>query len=146
MVKRKPSLSFSSFGKDFTKPRESETVSSQVFLTEELRNMSFYRGTSRGFGTRGGSWRGKDSRGQAKSPAPPAPLGQIVDRINIKALLIEQDAPTIQDVKYVASYNWLEGKYPIMLVPGKRPEWNHIDTFLPSLPYGRLQIVSINTG
>jgi hypothetical protein len=60
------------------------------------------------------------------------PLGQIVDSINIKALLVEQDAPTIQDVEYVASYNWLEGKAPTILVPGKRPEWNHIDHSLTS--------------
>jgi hypothetical protein len=97
--------------------------------------MSFYCG-SRGFGTRGSSWRGKDRRNQAKSPVPSAltlPLGQIVDSISIKALLVEQDAPTIQNVEYVASYNWLEGKSPIILVPGKRPEWNHIDHSLTSM-------------
>ncbi len=60
---------------------------------------------------------------------PGAPLGHIIDSINIKALLVEQDAPTIQDVKYVASYSWLEGKSPIILVPGEHPEWNHNDNF-----------------
>ena len=134
--KGKPYLSASCFGKDFTKLRESDTVNPQIFhLRINLSQMSFYRGSSRGFGTRCSSWRGKDRRSQAKSPVPSAltlPLGQVVDSISIKALLVEQDAPTIQDVEYVASYNWLEGKSPIILVPGKRPEWNHIDHSLSS--------------
>ena len=32
---------------------------------------------------------------------------------------MEEDAPTIQDVQYVASYNWLNGTSPVILVPGQ---------------------------
>jgi hypothetical protein len=53
---------------------------------------------------------------------PPLPLGAIIDRINIKAILIEETAPTIENVEYVASYNWVEGKSPVILVPGQLPE------------------------
>lgn len=88
--------------------------------------MTSYRGTSRGFGRRGGggSWRGNDSRSRAENRQPPAltpprPLGPMIDSINSKTLLIEEDAPTVQDVEYVASYNWLDGRSPIILVPGQ---------------------------
>jgi hypothetical protein len=78
------------------------------------------RGTSRGFGRGGGSWRGKDSsRSRAEPLTPPQPFGPTIDSFNSKTLLIEEDAPTIQDVEYVASYNWLDGKSPIVLVPGQ---------------------------
>lgn len=91
--------------------------------------MASYRGTSRGFGTRG-SWRGQDSQTrtstrsraenlQLPTPTPPRPFGPTIDSVNSKTLLIEEDAPTIRDVEYVASYNWLDGKSPIILVPGQ---------------------------
>lgn len=53
-----------------------------------------------------------------KAEAPPAPLGPTLDNIDIKTLLIEEAAPKIADVEYVASYNWLGGKSPTILVPG----------------------------
>jgi hypothetical protein len=90
--------------------------------------MSSRRGNSRGFGRRGGgggSWRGTSrSRGRAenrqpRSPSPPLPFGPTIDSFNSKTLLIEELAPTIQDVEYLASYNWLDGKAPIILVPGQ---------------------------
>jgi hypothetical protein len=68
---------------------------------------------------RGSSWRGRDNRGQIENTAPTEPFGATIDSINIKTLLVEEDSPTIQDVEYVASYNWLDGKSPIILVPGK---------------------------
>jgi hypothetical protein len=85
--------------------------------------MTSYRGTSPGFGRRG-SWRGNDSHSRAENRQPPAltpprPLGPTIDSINSKTLLIEEDAPTVQDVEYVASYNWLDGRSPIILVPGQ---------------------------
>jgi hypothetical protein len=84
--------------------------------------MTSYRGTSRGFGRRG-FWRGKDSheycsRADNRSQSQ-RPLGPTIDSINSKTLLIEEDALTIQDVEYVVSYNWLDRKFPIILVPGQ---------------------------
>lgn len=46
-----------------------------------------------------------------------------IDSIDIKALLIEEDYPEIGDVQYVASYNWLDAKSPVILVPGSPPVW-----------------------
>jgi hypothetical protein len=79
------------------------------------------RGTSRGVGSTGrGTWQGKDARAFIPPPAPaPQPLGPTIDSISNRNLLVEEDAPTIQDVQYVASYNWLEGKSPVILVPGQ---------------------------
>jgi hypothetical protein len=77
------------------------------------------RGTLRGVGSRGsGTWRGKDAQGYIPTPTP-QPLGPTIDSISSRTLLVEEDAPIIQDVKYVASYNWLDGKSPIILVPGQ---------------------------
>jgi hypothetical protein len=52
-------------------------------------------------------------------PPPLQPFGPTIDSFNSKTLLVEEDTPTIQDVEYVASYNWLAGKSPIILVPGE---------------------------
>jgi len=58
--------------------------------------------------------------GRAQAQTPPTPLGPLLDSIiSIKTLLTEEEAPTIEDVKYVASYNWLDGKSPIILIPGQ---------------------------
>jgi hypothetical protein len=79
------------------------------------------RGTLRGVGSGGrgsGTWRGKD----AHIPTPtPQPLGPTLDSISSRTLLVEENAPKIQDVQYVASYNWLDGKSPVILVPGQYP-------------------------
>jgi hypothetical protein len=50
---------------------------------------------------------------------PSKPFGSVVDTIDIKTLLIEEDTPKIQDVEYIASYNWLDSKSPVILVPGQ---------------------------
>lgn len=79
-----------------------------------------YRGSDRGRGR--GSWRGGANLSRAGRPQdlpPPKPLGPTIDIINIKTLLTEEDAPTIEGVEYVASYNWISGKYPVILVPGQ---------------------------
>ncbi|KAI9802438.1 MAG: hypothetical protein M1825_002822 [Sarcosagium campestre] len=90
--------------------------------------MSSYRGKFRGFdGGRGGSRRGGSNRRRVEpiqNQPPPKPLGPIIDSINIKTLLTEEDAPTIKGVEYVASYNWSNGKSPVILVPGSPPAWN----------------------
>jgi len=85
-------------------------------------NMSFrgrpYRGVDRGGrGGGGGSWWGPRPNRVEQLP-PDLPLGPTVDNININTLFTEEDSPTITDVKYVASYNWLDGKSPVVLVPG----------------------------
>ena len=51
----------------------------------------------------------------------PQPLGPVVDSIYVDTLLVELDSPTIADVRYVASYNWINGKNPVILVPGNSP-------------------------
>ncbi|KAF3484284.1 uncharacterized protein GIQ15_03608 [Arthroderma uncinatum] len=79
---------------------------------------SFFRGRGRG---RGSSWRG-GAKG-VEASAPPKPLGPAIDSINIKTLLIEEVAPKIKDFEYIASYNWLDGKSPTILVPGSPPAW-----------------------
>jgi hypothetical protein len=56
---------------------------------------------------------------------PPKPLGPTIDSININTLLTEENSPTIEHVKYVASYNWVDGKSPVILVPGQSPNLSH---------------------
>lgn len=87
--------------------------------------MSSHRGSSRTWArdtSRGrGFWRGGANlrrAGDQNLPSP-KPLGATIDSINIKTLLTEEDAPTIQNVEYVASYNWNSGKNPVILVPGQ---------------------------
>lgn len=70
------------------------------------------RGASRG--RRGGAWYPKPP-----PKAPSGPYGPKIDSIDIKNLLIEEDSPRIANVDYVASYNWLDGAKPTVLVPGK---------------------------
>ncbi|KAK0127289.1 hypothetical protein ONS96_006839 [Cadophora gregata f. sp. sojae] len=89
-----------------------------------------WRGTARGRGvgqTRG--WRGLGnsipiSAEQSTPPPAPQPLGPAVDSIDVNALLVELEAPIIRDVRYIASYNWVNGKSPEILVPGCPPAWN----------------------
>lgn len=75
------------------------------------------RGSSQGSASRrgrGGAWYPK--------PPPKAPAGAYgptIDSIDVKALLIEEDSPEIANIEYVASYNWLHGAKPTVLVPGK---------------------------
>ncbi|KAI9640525.1 hypothetical protein NHQ30_011271 [Ciborinia camelliae] len=93
-------------------------------------------GRAGGSGARGtrGAFRGGFSGGSASHVSPPVsnePFGPEIDKINISSLLIEENAPTIANVNYLASYNWLDSKSPIILVPGKhnlalmvkRPAW-----------------------
>jgi hypothetical protein len=56
---------------------------------------------------------------RSEAPVSTKPYGPEVDSIsNSASLLIEENAPKINNVKYVASYNWLDAKSPIILVPG----------------------------
>lgn len=71
------------------------------------------------------SWRAAN---QAKNPDPlpsrpgndwPAPKEPAIDKIDHQTLLIETESPTIEDVEYVASYNWKDTNSPIVYVPGQ---------------------------
>src|SRR5215469_10872548 len=62
---------------------------------------SMYRGgyrRGRGRGGRGGA-------NSSRAEPPPKPCGPEVDTIDIKTLLTEQEAPKIEDVEYITSYN-----------------------------------------
>lgn len=81
-----------------------------------------YQGFNRGRGR--GSWRGSANLSRPRPPQnslPPKPLGLTIDSINIKTILTEEDAPTIKNVEYVASYNWSSEKSLVILVPGQCP-------------------------
>ncbi|KAH6664925.1 hypothetical protein B0J14DRAFT_630366 [Halenospora varia] len=47
----------------------------------------------------------------------------IIEEIKVANLKIDGNAPTIENVSYVASYNWVDGQSPIILVPGSPPAW-----------------------
>ncbi|KAK6606446.1 putative geranylgeranyl pyrophosphate synthetase [Botrytis cinerea] len=71
--------------------------------------------------------RGGFRQGSASHVLPPVsdkPFGPEIDSIDISTLLIEENAPIIENVNYVASYNWVDGKSPIILVPGSPPAWS----------------------
>jgi hypothetical protein len=92
--------------------------------------MNFGRGQSRGHGGWRGSRSGNGVRGRGAGRGgtyprdpPPAtlelPYGAVIDRINIQSVLVEVESPKIEHAQYVASYNWLDGKDPVILVPGE---------------------------
>ncbi|TGO26036.1 hypothetical protein BPAE_0067g00080 [Botrytis paeoniae] len=71
--------------------------------------------------------RGGFRQGSASHVLPPVsdkPFGPEIDSIDISSLLMEENAPIIENVNYVASYNWVDGKSPIILVPGSPPAWS----------------------
>jgi len=90
-----------------------------------------------GQGTGRGSWRGgrgswQGNRGQPRGgrggsgrgfrrPLEPQnwTLGPSVDSIELSQLLLDDEVPTISDVRYAASYSWLESENPVIAVPGK---------------------------
>ncbi|CZT07321.1 hypothetical protein WAI453_013012 [Rhynchosporium graminicola] len=86
-----------------------------------------WRGTGRA-GRGGGTGLGRghhEGNGALPTPtAPPQqPLGLVVDTIDLHALLVELDEPEIQSQCYVASYNWINGRDPVIIVPGSPPAW-----------------------
>ncbi|KAG4441428.1 hypothetical protein IFR05_003115 [Cadophora sp. M221] len=93
------------------------------------RREAWRGGTARRGGAVGQTraWRGGHERGRGQhqgiSPeqptSPPRPLGPAVDSIDANALLVELEAPKIEYVRYVASYNWVNGKNPTIFVPVK---------------------------
>lgn len=83
--------------------------------------MSFSQRSLRGQGRGRGRGRGRAWYPKPLPTAPSGPKGPTIDSIDIKALLIEDDAPEIANVEYIASYNWLDSTVPTVLVPGENP-------------------------
>ena len=72
---------------------------------------------------RGGSHRGR-GRGSSwvEKPDPSASWetqGELLATISIDGLPRAETASTVSNVEYIASYNWLDGKSPIIMVPGR---------------------------
>ena len=76
-----------------------------------------------GGGTRGGKRSGKAGGHSAwvppKIPEVDKPAGSILSTLDIRTLLVEEEAPKISDVRYVASYNWTCNEGPTIYVPGQ---------------------------
>lgn len=49
--------------------------------------------------------------------------GELLATISIDELPRAETAPTVSNVEYIASYNWLDGKSPIIMVPGRFCPW-----------------------
>ena len=76
-----------------------------------------------------GSWRG--SRGYSGGSGGPGrgfrnflepqnwTLGPPLENIELDLLLLNEETPTINNVRYAASYNWLDSESPVIAVPGK---------------------------
>ncbi|KAG8933817.1 hypothetical protein FRC02_011139 [Tulasnella sp. 418] len=85
------------------------------------------RGRGRGRGQRGGGGGGFANRRED----PPIPLETLLKGLGTLAATIEKpemnesEMVEMSDFKAVASYNWIEGKGPCILVPGSPPIWNN---------------------
>ncbi|KAH7487483.1 hypothetical protein FOMA001_g5612 [Fusarium oxysporum f. sp. matthiolae] len=55
------------------------------------------------------------------SPAPP--LGEMIERISRDSLKSDGDHVGIENVKLVASYNWISSSSPEIIIPGQPPRW-----------------------
>ncbi|KAM0185958.1 hypothetical protein ACHAPI_011959 [Fusarium lateritium] len=73
-------------------------------------------------------YRGKQTRGTWRAPAPasttPAPpLGDVIERITREGLSDNNSRAEIENVKIVASYNWISSSSPKIMIPGQPPKW-----------------------
>jgi len=86
---------------------------------QEFRRGDNTRSAQCGRHTRG--WRGpsRTSSTPRQQPRANEVLGPRIDSFNVKTLLIEEESPEIEDVKYVASYNWVNNNSPSILIPGR---------------------------
>ncbi|KAF9765393.1 hypothetical protein IL306_002337 [Fusarium sp. DS 682] len=55
------------------------------------------------------------------SPAPP--LGDVIERVTQDSLKGDGDRAKIENVKVVASYNWISSSSPKIKIPGQPPRW-----------------------
>lgn len=86
------------------------------------------RGSTRGYrGRFNHQWRGGNQRGRgggsswAEKPDPSNSWeiqGELLATIPTDELPRAETASTVSNVEYIASYNWLDGKSPIIMVPG----------------------------
>lgn len=76
------------------------------------------RGYGSGYGRNSTPW----SRKQSVQQAPPPPRGEVLATIYPSDLQAEKQDITAQitDSQYLASYNWLSGGEPHILIPGKK--------------------------
>ncbi|KAI9760197.1 MAG: hypothetical protein M4579_001812 [Chaenotheca gracillima] len=58
------------------------------------------------------------------SPAHPQPSGELLETLAVDDLPELESVSKIQNTQLVASYNWLDGKSPSILVPGSPPSWS----------------------
>lgn len=71
------------------------------------------------FGTRGSYCAYKVSSWHKQEPTPDWECqGKLMAAISLNEMTVSQSPPTISDVEYIASYNWLDEKAPTILVPG----------------------------
>ena len=85
--------------------------------SQEFRRGNNLRG-ARGSRRARGGWRSHASTPQ-QPPRANEPFGPRIDSFNVKTLLIEEEGPEIEDVKYMGSYNWLNDSSPVILIPGQ---------------------------
>lgn len=76
------------------------------------------RGCAGGYGRNSTPW----SRKQRVQQAPPPPRGEVLATIYLSDLQAEKQNITSQitDSQFLASYNWLSGGGPHILIPGKK--------------------------
>ncbi|RDH26912.1 hypothetical protein BDQ94DRAFT_176052 [Aspergillus welwitschiae] len=79
------------------------------------------RGCAGGYGRNSTPW----SRKQRVQQAPPPPRGEVLATIYLSDLQAEKQNITSQitDSQFLASYNWLSGGGPHILIPGEPPKW-----------------------
>lgn len=83
------------------------------------------RGPQPGPAGRLSSWRGSgrqhgpDTWRQQISTPQEQPTGDLVTSVKVSSLSRVETPPKIDDCEYLASYNWVEGKNPTILVPGQ---------------------------
>jgi hypothetical protein len=65
-----------------------------------------------------GAFRGGARYKTIKQDEPDWPSGKLVKVIKVSDLSNVETSPKIERCEYVASYNWLDLKYPTILVPG----------------------------
>jgi hypothetical protein len=67
--------------------------------------------------------KGRQTRGTQRAPAPAIttpspPLGDVIERITREGLLSNDSRAEIENVKVVASYNWISSSSPKIIIPG----------------------------